>query len=117
MKRYPHAMTGHALDYYLEKGDVAKALELARKNHQVRPGGEAKVKLACALVLNAEFAEARSVIEAALASPFDPAQLHATASVIYGKSGDAAKAKKHADRANALAVGGMDGVAWLTPSP
>jgi len=117
MKRYPHAMTGHALDYYLEKGDAAKALELARKNHQARPGGEAKVKLAGALVLNAEIAEARSVIEAALASPFDTAPLHATASVIYGKSGDATKAKKHAVRANALAVGGMDGVAWLTASP
>jgi tetratricopeptide (TPR) repeat protein len=115
--RYPQAMTGHALDYYLEHGAADKALRLAQQNHTLRPGGEAKVKLAAALIRTGNVQGARTRIEEALASPYDTAPLHATASVLYAKLGDEARAKKHADRANVLAKDAMSGVQWLAAHP
>ena len=111
--QYPQAMTGHALDYYLEHGTAEKALRLAEQNHSLRPGGEAKVKLVGALIRAGQTDRARARLEEALASPYDTAPLQATASVLYAKLGDGARAKKHADRAKALADGAMEAVAWL----
>jgi hypothetical protein len=58
LRLFPEAAYGHALDHCLEKKDRACALYLARKNHEARPFGEAKLKLAQALTLNGRADEA-----------------------------------------------------------
>jgi tetratricopeptide (TPR) repeat protein len=59
LRLFPEAAYGHALDHCLEKQDLTCALHLARKNHEARPYGEAKLKLAEALVLNGHKDEAQ----------------------------------------------------------
>ncbi len=85
----PEAAYGHALDHYLAlPHETARALDLAQRNHALRPGGEASVKLARALLNAGQCEQARGAIEAVLNSPYDTAVLHATAAAIYASCGD-----------------------------
>jgi Tfp pilus assembly protein PilF len=101
--RFPEAAYGHALEHYLAHGDdPAKALGMARRNHALRSNVDAKRLLAEALLAAGENAEAKGVIEEALATPMRSADLHATAAAVYAATGDAAKAKVQRDAALAI---------------
>lgn len=46
MARFPEASWGHALGHFLDFGSPAEALDLARRNHRLRPNAEARELLA-----------------------------------------------------------------------
>lgn len=92
IEQFPEAAYGHAIEHCVARQDWPCALRLAEKNHAARPFGEAKVALARALLRNDRTAEARTAIEAVLASPWRTAALHRTAADIYTASGMAAEA-------------------------
>ncbi len=71
LKRLPEASYGHALDHFLKFGPPERALEIARKNHDLRPNGDAKVRLIHALLGSGEVAEAQVVANDLEASPWD----------------------------------------------
>ena len=106
------AAMGHALDHFLMYGTAAEALELARANHATRPGGEAKVKLAQALVRADQIDEARRVITQAIETGFSTPALHATAYWIYQRSDDA-RAEAQAERSRALAADAVERLNWM----
>ena len=60
---FPEAAYGHALDHCLEKRDRDCALKLARRNHSARPYGDAKLKLAEALILGGYTNEAEKLFD------------------------------------------------------
>lgn len=87
LKQFPEATYGHAIDHCIAKKDWPCALDLAQKNHQARPFGEAKIALARALLGSGRIGEARAMIETVLASPWRTTDLHRAASEIYTASG------------------------------
>ena len=108
LETLPEASYGHALDHFLEHGEPARALELARANHALRPSGEATVGLARALMRSGEAEAAREPLEALLATPYRTAALHATASRLYDATGDATRAAEQAELARAIDPGAVD---------
>lgn len=103
LSRFPEAAYGHALEHFLAHGDdPAKALDMARRNHALRPNADAKRMLAAALLAAGNTAEAKTVIEEALATPMRSADLHATAAAVYAAAGDAAKAEEQRAAARAI---------------
>jgi len=106
---FPEAAYGHALGHYLDSGDLPeRALELAVANHDLRPGGDSKVALAEALLLNDQLPEARVVIEQALASMYRSADLHAVAYVVYTRLGEDVLAAAQRDLALSLNPSSID---------
>jgi tetratricopeptide (TPR) repeat protein len=93
--RFPEAAWGHALGHFQEFGEPAQALDLAVRNHELRPNGQAKVWLAEALLASNRAADAALVIEEALASPYRSAPLFAVASRCYAALGDRARSDQH----------------------
>lgn len=83
LARFPEAAMGHALNHHLQFGTPARALELALANHATRPGGDAQVSLARAYLKAEQPAEALTVVERALASPYRTARLHDVAAQTY----------------------------------
>ncbi len=77
LERFPEATYGHALDHFGTFGPPARALELARKNHALRPGGDAKTGLVEALLAAGEAAEAAKVADELEASAWDTADSRA----------------------------------------
>ena len=103
MEQFPEAAYGHALDHWLELEDDPKmALELAQKNHQVRPNAEAKQMLAQAYLKAGKAKQAKKVIEQALAMAWNTADLHLTAAEVYAALGD--DDKRDAELAKAKAI-------------
>jgi tetratricopeptide (TPR) repeat protein len=103
LQRFPEAAYGHALEHFLAHGDdPAKALDMARKNHALRPNADAKRFLADALLAAGNTAEAKAMLEEALATPMRSADLHATAAAVYAAAGDAAKAEEQRAAAQAI---------------
>lgn len=103
LERFPEAAYGHALEHYLAHGDdPGKTLEMARRNHALRPNADAKRLLAEALLAASLADEAKTMIEEALASPMRSADLHATAAKVYAALGDGAKADEHRAAARAI---------------
>ncbi len=102
LARFPEATYGHALEHHLEHGPPDVALDLATKNHQIRPNAEAKVLLARAQLDAGNVEEARSTIEQALASPIQTAELHAVASAIYRATDHEERASRHAEQARSI---------------
>ncbi len=100
--QFPEAAYGHAIDHCVGKRDWASALSLAQRNHEARPYGDAKVKLAQALLGNGRAAEARLMIEAVLRSPWRSADLHGTAADIYAALGLASQAAAQRRLARAI---------------
>ncbi|MCP4868655.1 MAG: tetratricopeptide repeat protein [Proteobacteria bacterium] len=99
---FPEAAYGHALGHYLEFGDPAVAVEMATKNHAIRPNGQARVWLAEALLAADRAPDGVAVVEEALAGPYRSSDLHVAASGCYGAMGDKTRADEH--RALALAI-------------
>lgn len=102
MALLPEASYGHGLDHFLQHGKPAEALALARKNHALRPYGEAQIQLAEALLRAGERREAERLLRKALASGWRTAELHAVAAQVFAASGQRAEAAQQ--RAQALAL-------------
>ena len=102
LAEFPEASYGHALDHCAARGDRRCALDLARRNHQARPYGDAKVALADALLGNGQTDPALALIETVLASPWRTAELHHVASRVYAAAGNPPAAA--AQRRRALAI-------------
>ena len=75
IRLFPEAAYGHGIDHCLDVADASCALDLAERNHQARPYGEAKLKLARALALNGRSAEAEAMIAAAEAVGWRPTDI------------------------------------------
>ena len=105
LKQFPEATFGHAIDHCMARKDWPCALQLAQKNHQARPFGEAKIALARALLGSGQISQARAMIETVLASPWRTTDLHRAASEIYAASGLATQARAQARLASATAIG------------
>lgn len=103
LARFPEAAYGHALEHFLAHGDdPARALEMAERNHALRPNVDAKRFLAEAQLAAGKPADALATIEAALATPMRSADLHATAAAIYAANGDETKAQAQREAAMAI---------------
>jgi tetratricopeptide (TPR) repeat protein len=77
LREFPEAAAGHALDHFLQDGaSPGKALELARRNYETRPYGDAAAALARAWLQNAQPKRAVDVLEAHLADGWDTAEVH-----------------------------------------
>ncbi len=72
---FPEAAYGHGIDHCLDSADAACALDLAVRNHQARPYGEAKLKLAQALALAGRRGEAEAMLAEAEALGWRPADI------------------------------------------
>jgi Flp pilus assembly protein TadD len=80
---YPEAAYGHALGHYLEhEGDEARAVEIAERNRDVRPNGEAWTQLAQAYARAGRLEEARAAITHVRATPYRSLELDETAEEI-----------------------------------
>jgi len=103
LARFPEAAYGHALEHFLEFGaDPERTVALAEANHRTRPNAEAKISLATAYLHAGRKSDARKAIDEALATPWNTADLHATAAEVLAASGDAAAAAEQ--RRLALAI-------------
>lgn len=103
MAKFPEAAYGHALEHYLEFGDdPAFVVDLAQKNHALRPNADAKILLAQAYLKAERVPDAKTTIDQALATPWNTADLHATAAKVYRASGDATKADAELAKAKAI---------------
>ena len=90
LDRFPEAASGHALGHFLDFGQApGRALDIARQNHDNRPNVAAKALLAQAALEAGQLAEARQVVEDALANLGRSADLHAVAAEVYGALGEA----------------------------
>ena len=112
----PEAAYGHALDHYLNFGDPAVALDIAKRNYALRPNGEAASGLAWALLANHRPADALAAIKPILASGWVSAESHIVAAQAYALLAKGRDAE--AERRAALAIDphGLDrnpGVIWL----
>lgn len=102
MTLYPEAAYGHALGHFLDFGPPQRALELARKNHTVRPNVEAKMLLAQAELAMNNVDAAKAMIDVAVATPWSTADLHYTAYEVYEATGDKDKAAAQLAKAKAI---------------
>lgn len=110
----PEASYGHALEHYLMKApDPARALELAKRNAALRPNGEARTRLAQALLLEGRTAEARAEIDAVVASAWVSTETYATAALVHELAGDRARAAALDAKARARDPEAASRVAWL----
>jgi 3-hydroxyisobutyrate dehydrogenase-like beta-hydroxyacid dehydrogenase len=87
IRLFPEAAYGHGIDHCLMVADAACALDLARRNHQARPHGEAKLKLARALSLSGRYEEAREMIAAAEATGWRPSDVQAAREEVLDPQG------------------------------
>ncbi len=77
-------------------------MPIAELNRDARPGGEAQVKLAEAYLQAGRVADARRVVDAVLATPWNTADLHAVAARVYERQGDAVAAAREREAARAI---------------
>lgn len=99
LQRQPEAAYGHALDHFLATGtDPERLMFIAEKNYQLRPGGEATMKLAHAYFIGGHLPEAVTTIEKVLASPYSTAAVHRLAAQIFTARGDLVRATAETNR-------------------
>ncbi len=111
----PEASYGHGLEHFLQFGTPAEALALARKNHALRPYGEAQMQLANALLRSGDVREAEALMHTALASGWRTAELHAVAARTFAAAGKLADAQKQ--RALAKALNPRAAIQYGLPEP
>ena len=102
LKQFPEAAYGHALGHFLAHGtDPERTVQMAERNHALRPNADAKALLAEAYLAAGRLPDADRLIEEALATPMRSADLHAIAAQIKAAVGDkgAAKAQRKAAKA------------------
>lgn len=98
----PEATYGHGLDHFLQFGTPAEALALARKNHTLRPNGDAQIQLIDALLHAGLANEAERLTRTALASGWRSAKLHAAAARAFAAAGRISEAAAQVALAKAL---------------
>ena len=70
LEKYPEAMAAHASDFFLADGrDPERALELLKRNFELRPNIDSAARLARAHLANGEVTAAREIVRSALAMP------------------------------------------------
>ncbi len=109
LARFPEAVAGHAVEHFLAH-DPQRAVAIAEANVRARPGGEAQVHLARALLAVGRRDEAKTVIDRTLATAWRSAELFATAYEAYAALGQRARAEEFKQRALALNPHAMDDV-------
>jgi tetratricopeptide (TPR) repeat protein len=103
IKKYPEAMYWHAAEFFGGDGkDPKKALDLLKKNLDLRPNATSQTALAKAYLANGFPKEAKEQIDKALAAPADEAKKHWVCAAVYKKLGDAAKSDACASRAKSM---------------
>jgi tetratricopeptide (TPR) repeat protein len=113
LERLPEASYGHALAHFLHHGTAPRALTIARANYRLRPGGEASLRLAQALLRAGDLDGARARIEALLATPYGSAEVHATASLVYAALHVTARADRQEQLARAIRPDALEQLDWL----
>ncbi|MFK7858022.1 MAG: tetratricopeptide repeat protein [Granulosicoccus sp.] len=113
IEKMPELISGHALGHFLESGDGKQALQLAKHNYQLRPGGEAALLLVQAHAALGQLTQANTLLVSLLHSPYRSADLYATASVLYRHHGDAEKADEYDTLAFAVNPLSSSGLDWL----
>jgi hypothetical protein len=114
LTRLPEASYGHALEHFLRMvDDPHRAVQVAEKNRDLRPNGEARTRLAQAYVRAGRIAEARAEMQTVVDSEWAQAESFATAALVFRRAGalsaaDDARAK--ADAMNPRAFAELD---WL----
>jgi tetratricopeptide (TPR) repeat protein len=91
LSRFAEAVAGHAVEHFLAH-DPSRAVAIAEANVRARPGGEAQVHLARALLAVGRRDEAKAQIERALQTPWRTAELHATAARIFEATAERSRA-------------------------
>jgi tetratricopeptide (TPR) repeat protein len=117
LTRLPEASYGHALEHFLRMSpDAVRAVEIATKNKELRPNGEARTRLAQALVRAGRFPEARTEIDAVLASTWTSAETWATAARIARLAGTGEdEARRLEAKALARNPHALEELDWLQP--
>ncbi len=101
--KYPEAAYGHALGHYLEFGDdPAFALELARKNYDLRPNLDASIMLAQAHLKAGDARAAEKALKNILKSKFKSAELFVTAAEVHHALRHSKKASTWLEKARAI---------------
>ena len=106
LAEFPEAGCAHALTHALTVAkDPALAVALARRNVDLRPGGEAQTLLARACILAWDWQGAQTTADGALAGGWDSADLHEAAARAAAELGDAARAQQERARLHLLDPG------------
>lgn len=103
LKTFPEATLGHALDHFLRFGeDHDRAIVMAQKNVNLRPGSEAYVLLAKAHLKGGDAAAAGEAIQVALDRPWMNADLCDTAADVFERLGQGNKATAYREMARRI---------------
>lgn len=113
IEKLPELISGHAIDHYLLTGDIPRALELATRNYELRPGGQAKLLLVQTHSALGHLSEATTMLESLLESPHRSAELHATASVLFRAIQNEGRAEEQALLAIAINPEAITEIEWL----
>jgi len=107
--KLPSAASGHAIDFYLAH-DYPRALVLARQNFVLRPGHEARTKLAQALLANGNQPEAIKVLEPTTETHWATVEFLSTAALVFDGR-DAERAAEYRKRAEGIDPASVSGLA------
>lgn len=88
----PEALAGHAFEHYLERAAPERVVEIAERNHAVRPNPEANLQLAQAYLRAGRLADASRAIESARRTPFATPELFAVSAIVHELGGDTRRA-------------------------
>lgn len=106
--KLPSAAYGHALDHFLEGDDKEYALTLARKNHELRPGPEPKLKLATALLNLDRIDEATTLLKEVSQTPYRTVDYHLVMAALYTHKKQEKQAKQQQQLAQKLNPHALD---------
>ena len=103
LQEFPEAASGHAIEHFLKwKPQDPRTLELAKKNYELRPGGEASVLLAETYLKNSLPNEAGKVLERTLSSSFKSPELYQVAAEVAEAQGSLDQAGQYRQLARQL---------------
>ena len=83
LERFPEALGGHGLEYFLERGPAERALELAQANAELRQDGEALTLLSQAQLQSEQPAEALATIRRVLETPYRTPGFYEVAAEVF----------------------------------
>ena len=92
LERFPEALGGHGLEYFLERGPAERALALARANAELRQDGEALTLLAQAQLQSELTAEALVTVRQLLETPYRTPGFYEVAASVFEANGLAEEA-------------------------
>lgn len=83
LEQFPEALGGHGLEYFLERGPAARALELAQANAALRQDGEALTLLAQAQLQSELTTEALATVRQLLETPYRTPGFYEVAAEVF----------------------------------